>query len=193
VDSPEFFKKALGKLAKEQRKLSKKQKGSKNKEKQQLKVARIHQKISDQRSDFLHKLTTGLVEDSQFDCFCIEDLNLDGMKRVWGRKVSDLSYYEFTRQLAYKAAKSGKRVIKIGRFEPSSQICSSCGHRQKMPLEMRTYVCPKCGQTIDRDVNAAINIRNFALRTVISNFKSANADNTDGTSGNNACGVQDLC
>ena len=83
--------------------------------------------------------------------------------------------------MLYKATKNGKVCAKIGRFDPSSQICSKCGHQQKMSLEQRTYVCPECGMTMDRDVNAAINIRNFALRNI---FK-----NTDGTSGINACGV----
>ena len=181
-DSPEYFKKTLDKLAKEQRKLSKKKKGSKNKEKQRKKVAKIHQKISDQRSDYLHKLSTMLVKESQFDCFCFEDLNLNGMKKMWGRKVSDLSYGAFQAMMLYKAVRAGKKVLKVGRFEPSSQICSKCGHRQKMPLDVRTYVCPDCGQTIDRDLNAAINIRNFALRNIIKNFS------TGGRSGINACG-----
>lgn len=83
--------------------------------------------------------------------------------------------------LTYKCEKYGKKVIKIGRFEPSSQICSCCGHRQKMSLENRTYECPTCGSKMDRDINAAINIRNFALRDILKN--------TDGTSGINACGV----
>lgn len=95
IDSPEYFKKALDKLKLEQRKLSKKQKGSKNKEKQRLTVAKVYQHIADQRQDFLHKLTTGLVKESQFDVFCLEDLNLNGMKKIWGRKISDLSYYTF--------------------------------------------------------------------------------------------------
>ena len=181
VDNPEYFKKALDKLKQEQRKLSKKQKGSKNKEKQRIKVAKVHQKISNQRNDFLHKLSTELVKENQFDCFCFEDLNLKGMKKLWGRKVSDLSYYTFQQMMLYKSIKVGKVCAKIGRFDPSSQICSRCGHQQKMPLEQRTYVCPDCGMTMDRDVNAAINIRNFALRNI---FK-----NTDGTSGINACGV----
>ena len=94
-DSPEYFKKMLDKLALEQRKFSKKQKGSKNKEKQRIKVARVHQKILDQRADYLHKLSISLVKESQFDCFCFEDLNLNGMKKMWGRKVSDLSYCAF--------------------------------------------------------------------------------------------------
>lgn len=185
IYSPEYFKHALDKLAKEQRKLSKKQKGSKNKEKQRIKVARVHQKISDQRNDFLHKLSTKLVKESQFDVFCLEDLNLNGMKKIWGRKVSDLSYYAFQSMLNYKCIKYGKKVIKIGRFEPSSQICSNCGHRQKLGLDERTYICPECGMTLDRDTNAAINIRDFAifrdLRKSISN--------TDGRSGINAFGV----
>lgn len=182
-DSPEYFKKALDKLAWEQRKLSKKQKGSKNKEKQRKKVAKIHQKISDQRSDYLHKLSSMLVKESQFDCFCFEDLNLNGMKKMWGRKMSDLSYGAFRQMMLYKALRAGKKVLKIGRFEPSSQICSKCGHRQKMPLDQRTYVCPECGMTMDRDLNAAINIRNFALRNIIKNFS------TDGRLGINAFGV----
>ena len=179
-DGPEYFKKMLDKLAWEQRKLSKKQKGSKNKEKQRIKVARVHQKISDQRCDYLHKLSNNIVKENQFDCFCFEDLNLNGMKKIWGRKVSDLSYYTFQQMMLYKSIKVGKVCAKIGRFEPSSQICSNCGHQQKIPLEQRIYACPECGMTMDRDVNAAINIRNFALRNI---FK-----NTDGTSGINACG-----
>ena len=183
IDSPEYFKHALDKLKKEQRKLSKKQKGSKNKEKQRIKVAKVHQKISDQRNDFIHKLTTRLVKESQFDVFCLEDLNLNGMKKLWGRKVSDLSYYTFQSMLNYKCIKYGKKVIKIGRFEPSSQICSNCGHIQKLSLNDRVYKCQECRTEIDRDTNAAINIRNFALRDVIK------ISNTDGRSGINAFGV----
>ena len=184
IDSPEFFKHTLNKLKQEQRKLSKKQKGSKNKEKQRLKVAKVHQHISNQRNDFLHKLSTKLVKDSQFDVFCMEDLNLKGMSKLWGRKVSDLSYYTFQQMLNYKCIKYGKKVIKIGRFEPSTQICSCCGHRQKLSLDERTYNCPNCGMSMDRDTNAAINIRDFAIfrnlrKTIL---------NTDGRSGINAFG-----
>ena len=174
----------MDKLKHEQRKLSRKQKGSKNKEKQRLKVARVHQRISDQRNDFLHKLTTRLVKDSQFDVFCLEDLNLQAMSKVWGRKIHDLSYYTFQRMLEYKCQRYGKKVIKIGRFEPSSQICSRCGHRQKLGLNDRVYNCPHCGASLDRDINAAINIRDFAIQKSV-----AKSQNTDGTSGINACGV----
>lgn len=104
------------------------------------------------------------------------------MKKLWGRKVGDLSYYAFQTMLSYKCIKYGKKMIKIGRFEPSSQICSNCGHRQKMSLDERTYKCPECGMKLDRDLNAAVNIRNFALRDIIKNLS------TDGRSGINAFG-----
>ena len=180
IDSPQFFKNGLEKLTKEQRKLSKKQKGSKNREKQRIKVAKVYQHISNQRENYLHNLTTELVKESQFDVFCIEDLNLKGMSKLWGRKMSDMSYYTFQSMLAYKALKFGKKLVKIGRFEPSTQICSCCGHRQKLSLDERIYNCPECGISLDRDVNAALNIRNFGIRNLIKN--------TDTTSGINACG-----
>ena len=129
IDSPEYFKQALDKLVKEQRKLSKKQKGSKNRNKQRIKVAKVHQHIKNQRQDFLHKISSKLVKESQFDVFCMENLDLQSMMKRWGRKISDLSYYDFQRMMEYKSIKFGKKVIKIGRFEPSSQICSCCGYR----------------------------------------------------------------
>lgn len=184
IDSPEYFKRGLTDLAKKQKEFSRKKKGSKNREKQRIKLAKAHLHIANQREDFLHKLTTSLVEENQFDVFCLEDLNLKGMQKLWGRKVSDLSYYTFQSMLQYKAIKHGKKVVKIGRFEPSSQICSKCGHRQKLSLKERTYHCPACGTTIDRDLNAAINIRDFAIRRFLEKDFS-----TDGTSGINACGV----
>lgn len=130
-------------------------------------------------------MTTGLVKESQFDVFCLEDLSLNAMKKVWGRKVSDLSYCTFQQMLSYKCVKHGKKVIKIGRFEPSSQICHCCGHRQKMPLDVRTYECPECGMKTDRDLNAAINIRNFALRDIL---KFSEEEATAGTAKCNAHG-----
>lgn len=184
LDSPEFFKKALEKLKFEQRKLSKKQKGSKNREKQRLKVARCHNHIANQRNDFLHNLTHKLSNESQVLAVCVEDLNLKGMSKFWGRKVCDLSYGTFITQLKYKLKRKGKHLLKIGRFQPSTQICSNCGHRQHMKLTDRTYTCPECGLTIDRDVNAAKNIKSFALRDIIKNL------DTDATSGINACGVE---
>ena len=184
LDSPEFFKKALEKLKFEQRKLSKKQKGSKNREKQRLKVVRCHNHIANQRNDFLHNLTHKLSNESQVLAVCVEDLNLKGMSKFWGRKVCDLSYGTFITQLKYKLKRKGKHLLKIGRFQPSTQICSNCGHRQHMKLTDRTYTCPECGLTIDRDVNAAKNIKSFTLRDIIKNL------DTDATSGINACGVE---
>lgn len=180
IDSPEFFKQSLEKLKLRQRQFSKTKSDSHNHEKMRIKVAKIHNKIKNQRSDFLHKLSTNLVNDSQIDCICVEDLNMKGMSKLWGRKVGDLSYYAFTQMLDYKLKRKGKYLLKIGRFDPSSQICSHCGHRQKLSLDERTYRCPKCGTSLDRDVNAAINIRNFAMRKLISN--------TVGSTGINACG-----
>ena len=116
IDSPEYFKKALNKLAKEQCKLSKKQKGSKNREKQRIKVAKCHNHISNQRNNFLHNLSTKLSDESQVMAICIEDLNIKAMMKRWGRKVSDLSYYAFTTMLDYKLKRRGKILLKIGRF-----------------------------------------------------------------------------
>lgn len=180
IDSPEFFKQTLDKLHLRQKQFSKTESKSKNHERMRIKVAKIHNKIANQRKDFLHKLSTNLVNDSQIDCICVEDLNLKGMSKLWGRKVGDLSYYAFTSMLDYKMKRKGKYLLKIGRFDPSSQICSHCGHRQKLSLDERTYHCPECGTSLDRDVNAAINIRNFAMRKLISN--------TVGSTGINACG-----
>lgn len=160
-DSPEPMKMNLAKLRKLNERLSRKKNGSKNRDKARMKLAKLHGHIADSRKDFLNKLSTRLVRENQADTICIEDLNMDGMRKLWGRKVSDLSWSEFVRMLEYKCRRSGKAMVKIGRFEPSSQICSKCGHRQKMPLDRRVYVCPQCGQTIDRDLNAAINIKNF--------------------------------
>ena len=120
IDSPEYFKEALNKLAKEQRKLAKKQKGSRNREKQRLKVAKCHNHISNQRQNFLHNLSTKLSDESQVMAICVEDLNLKAMMKRWGRKITDLSYYTFTTMLDYKLKRRGKRLLKIGRFQPST-------------------------------------------------------------------------
>ena len=180
IDSPEFFKHTLDKLKLRQRQFSKTKSDSHNHERMRIKVAKIHNKIRNQRIDFLHKLSTSLVNDNQIDCICIEDLNMKGISKLWGRKVGDLSYYSFTSMLDYKMKRRGKYLLKIGRFDPSSQICSHCGYRKKLSLDERIYNCPKCGTSLDRDMNAAINIRNFAMRKLISN--------TVGSTGINACG-----
>lgn len=162
IYSPEFLKNSLAKLQKLSRRCSKKQKGSKNKEKARIKLARLHEKISNQRLDFLHKLSSKLVSENQ--TICIEDLNMQGMSKLWGRKINDLSYSTFTQMLLYKSVWQGKNLIKIGRFDPSSQICSRCGYQNHdLKITDRTWKCPKCNSELDRDVNAAINIRDFGL------------------------------
>lgn len=162
IYSPEYLKQSLTKLQKLSKRHSKKQKGSKNKEKERMKLARLHEKISNQRLDFLHKLSSRLISENQ--TICIEDLNIQGMSKLWGRKINDLSYYTFTQMLLYKSIWAGKNLIKIGRFEPSSQICHKCGYRNhNLKINDRTWICPKCNSKLDRDINAAINIRDFGL------------------------------
>lgn len=161
-NSPEYLKQSLDKLQKLSRKHSKKQKDSKNKEKERIKLARLYEKISNQRLDFLHKLSSRLISENQ--AICIEDLNIQGMSKLWGRKINDLSYYTFTQMLLYKSTWAGKNLIKIGQFDPSSQICSHCGYRNhNLKINDRTWTCPKCNSKLDRDINAAINIRDFGL------------------------------
>ena len=164
IKSPQPLNQSLKKLAFLQRKHSKATKGGKNREKARTKVARLHEKISNQRQDFLHKLSHKLVCESQADTICIEDLNIAGMLKLWGRKVSDLSWYEFTRQLSYKCDWYGKNLIKIGRFDPSSKMCSHCGNiKSALDLGTRRWTCTDCGSEHDRDVNAAVNIRDFGM------------------------------
>jgi len=162
IQNPEFGKKGQKKLSKLQRNFSRKRKGGKNREKDRKKAAKQYEKITNQRQDFLHKLSHKFVNESQNDVICIEDLNLDGMKRIWGKKISDLSWFEFTRQLQYKCNWYGKTLVKIGRFDPSSKMCSKCGHIHKeLDLSMREWTCTNCGEVHDRDVNAGKNIKDF--------------------------------
>jgi putative transposase len=164
--NPRFYKKAEKKLKKAQRKLSRMKKGSSNRRKQRLKVARLHEKISNKRSDFLHKLSQRLTHENQV--VCIEDLHVKGMlkNRYLAKSITDAGWGEFTRQLKYKADWSGCTIIQIGRFEASSKPCSVDGCvfvNQTLPLSIRNWVCPLCGTHHDRDINAAINIRKIGL------------------------------
>ena len=158
INNPKYLKKYEEMLIKEQKKLSKKQKGSKNRFKQRMKVRKIHTKIKNVRGDFLHKTTSNMI--AKYDGIVLEDLNVKGMMKnhCLAKSIADVSWSEFKRQLKYKAMWNSKHFVLIGRFEPTSKTCSSCGYIQDMPLGRRQYNCPYCGMSLDRDLNASINI-----------------------------------
>ena len=159
ADYPRFFRKLETKLAKAQRELSRKVKFSSNWNKAKLKVAKIHQSIKNSRKDFLHKLSKELV--TKYNAIIIEDLNMKGMSGAlnFGKSVADNGWGMFTTMLQYKAIFLGKQVIKIDKWFPSSKTCSCCGNiKDSLSLGERVYNC-ECGHTMDRDLNASINIR----------------------------------
>ena len=159
VANPKYEKADRAKLAKAQRNLARKKKGSANRAKARLKVARIHARIADRRRDHLHKFTTRLVRENQV--IAIEDLSVRNMvkNRSLARSISDASWSELRRTLEYKADWYGREVIAIDRWYPSSKTCSDCGHLlRSLPLNVREWVCAECGTVHDRDVNAAKNV-----------------------------------
>jgi putative transposase len=148
--------------------LSRKSKGSKNRNKARVKVARLHERIANQRNDTIHKMTTELVR--EYDLICIEDLAVKNMvkNRKLSKAISDVAWGEIKRQLGYKCAWYGKTLVKIGRFYPSSQTCGACGfiNKKVKDLNVRDWTCPECGTYHDRDENAAKNILAEGLRIV---------------------------
>jgi putative transposase len=162
-ENPKYLKKSEKKLRKAQRSLSHKTKGSNNRNKARVKVARTHQKISNQRTDFLHKLSTKLISENQ--TICLEDLNVEGMLKnhKLAKSISDASWSEFVRMLEYKAEWYGKNIIRIGGFEPSSKLCTCGVKNDKLTLKDREWTCLSCGETHDRDALGAWNIRTFGL------------------------------
>lgn len=178
IPNHRYLKQSLAKLKKLQRKHSKKARGSHNREKSRIKVARLHEKIVNQRLDFLHKVVHFLV--THYDTICLEDLNVKGMVKNHhlAQAISDVGMGMFNTLLEQKAEEYGVNILRIGRFEPSSKMCT-CGYVNKdLTLAMREWICPECGTHHKRDLLAANNIKRFALRDI----------NTDGTSEINACG-----
>lgn len=166
---PRFYRQALEKLAREQRKLSNMQKGSNNREKQRIKIAKLHEKIANQRNDFLHKQSRQIT--NAYDCVCIENLDMKAMSKAlhFGKSVADNSWGMFITLLKYKLEEVGKRLVKIDKFFASSQLCSDCGYQNSdtRDLSVREWTCPNCGVNHDRDINAAVNIRNEGMRLVL--------------------------
>ena len=169
ITGPKPHKALLDRLRRLSRSLSRKQKGSSNRRKAKAKLARLHARIANIRSDALHKLTTEITR--RFHTIGIEDLNVRGMakNRHLARSIADMGFFEFRRQLEYKATMRGGVVAVADRWFASSKTCSACGSVQEaMPLSVRQWICPDCGTRHDRDLNAAINLKNMAVSSTVS-------------------------
>lgn len=169
-ENPKYLHTSLKKLARLQRQLSRKQRGSNNRNKARIKVANLQAHITNQRRDFSHKLSSKLILEN--DIIFIEDLQVKNMikNHKLARNIADVSWSEFIRELEYKADWYGKRIIKIDKFYPSSQLCNCCGYQYSntKDLNVRDWICPNCGDKHDRDVNAAKNILDEGLRMLAS-------------------------
>ena len=165
IDSPQFFKRSINAIKRANQAHSRTNKKSNNRERARLDLARKHHKIANQREDFHWKLAHQLTD--EYDEIRIEDLNLKGMKSLWGRKVSDLGFADFVAKLKYIAAKKGVKIVFIDKWYPSSKTCSVCGVvNEALNLCDRTWQCSDCGTTHDRDRNAAINIYRVGASTL---------------------------
>lgn len=164
IEAPLFFKQNRLAIAKANKILSRKVKGSKNRRKAKLALARLHKRVHDQRNNFHWQTAHRLV--GEYALISLEDLNLKGMQKLYGRKISDLGFADFFSKLEYLAGKTGTSVVRIGRYYPSSQLCSCCGYQNKdiKNLKVRTWLCPECGAVHNRDKNAAINIKSEGER-----------------------------
>ena len=165
IESPQFLKQSINEITKASRKLSSKKKGSANQEQARKHLVRKHEDVTNRRSDWFWKLAHKLID--KFDVLCFETLNLKGMQRLWGRKISDLAFREFLQILEWVAKKKGKQVICIDRWYPSSKTCSCCGHvLESLELSVRVWRGPSCNSVNDRDENAALNICAVGASTV---------------------------
>lgn len=162
IPNPKALARCERKLRRLSQRVSRKKKGSANREKAKATLSRVYQKVTNLRTDIRHKATTSLV--SRFDLVAIEDLNVSGMisNRRLAKSVSDAGFYDFRRCIEYKARRYGKTVAIVDRWYPSTKMCSNCGYVQNMPLSVRVYSCPECGFVCDRDVNAARNLIHVA-------------------------------
>lgn len=167
ADMPHWYREAEKRLAREQRKLSRMKKGSNNYHKQKIKIARAYEKVRFQRQDWQHKLSTQLAD--KYDFICVEDLNMQAMAigLHLAKATNDNGFGQFRNMLSYKMEERGKKLITIDKWFPSSKTCRHCGYvNSDLTLNDREWVCPSCGAKIDRDVNAAINIKTEGLRNV---------------------------
>jgi putative transposase len=164
VRAPQFLRRAENKLRRAQRDLSRKQKGSRNRKKARFEVARAHARVASARRDFHHKLSTSIIRENQ--AVTVEDLAVKGLARTWlAKSVHDAGWSTFLAMLEYKASLYGREFRRIGRFEPTSQVCSACGTNDgPKPLHVRLWTCSACDSTHDRDVNAAKNIAALGRR-----------------------------
>ncbi|MGI5405490.1 RNA-guided endonuclease InsQ/TnpB family protein [Streptomyces chartreusis] len=162
IDSPRFLRRAEKRLKRAQQSLSRKDTGSKNREKARLCVARAHTRVADARREFHHQLSTKLISDNQ--AVAVEDLAVKGLARTrLAKSVHDAGWSAFIAMLEYKAVKFGRSFHRIGRFEPTSQVCSACGVKDGLkPLHVRIWTCQGCGAVLDRDINAAVNVAKAA-------------------------------
>lgn len=168
-----FYRKSEQKLKKEQRKLSLMKKGSKNRAKQRIKVAKVHEKIANRRKDFMQKKSRQIA--NVYDCVCIENLDMNGMSQSlnFGKSVHDNAFGSFIEMLSYKLKRQGKYLVEVDKFYPSSQLCSVCGYQNKetRDLSLREWICPHCGTKHDRDINAAVNLLKEGKRLLLNQIK----------------------